>query len=117
MIVRANITKVINGKLYLKVRDEAEMWDILDNELYTDDDVIWEESYNEPVYTEDVDPVRLNSKGEYELDIGDDEDEDDFEDEDEEESRYINTCQWEDGCGGCPYFDDCALTQTGSWYR
>ena len=59
MIVRANITKVINGKLYLKVRDEAEMWDILDNELYTDDDVIWEESYNEPVYTEDVDPVRF----------------------------------------------------------
>lgn len=28
-----------------------------------------------------------------------------------EERYYINTCKWDDGCGGCPYFNDCALIQ------
>ncbi len=84
-----------------------------------------------PAYRVDLDQYNNDSDDGYENDEYEDDDEydedadadedcDDFDlpDDDEEpyDEPYLNTCKWEDGCGGCPYYDECALTQTGSWY-
>ena len=89
---------LLNGTQYLSLSADEDDED--DKNLYNEDD-------------EDEDDVDEDDE-DY------DEDDEDFDEVDlsgdEDELPYINTCKWEDGCGGCPYYDDCALTQTGSWY-
>lgn len=100
MIFRVNMTKTIEGEIYLHVRDEGELWDILNDELVEEDDVFWEDKCEIlPVYLGDITPVRINSEGEYEEVFGDEEDDEFYYDDDYSDYDYYmgRIDPWSDG--------------------
>ncbi len=137
MIFEVHVWKTANGKLYIKALDESDVWKYLDNEDIDLEDVIWDQDVMGDSI-EYVTQVKRNEKGEIvevddEFDEASDE-EFDFDDQFESDASFerddgihvidiedmydnyynpfpVRTCKWEDGCGGCPYFDDCALVQ------
>ena len=62
MIFEVHVWKTADGKLYVKARDEEQLWDYLDVTDIDMDDVIWEEDKMGDSI-EDVKRVKRNKKG------------------------------------------------------
>ena len=80
MIFAVHVWKTADGLLYVKARDEGQVWDYIDNNDINMDDVVWGEDYMGD-YPSHVESVKRNKKGEIVTFLEDVHDEKDFEDD------------------------------------
>ena len=136
MIYEVDVFKSKDGKLYFSAENMWQVWDYLENAEINDDDVVWDdcseiEFYPDP---EIVHAVKRNDEGNIESFMyGEDDEElceinfskkgkkvpiiDLYPPLEESQPMFMNECKNDDGCGGCPYYDNCALTQLGRWLQ
>ena len=110
MIYEVDVYKCKDGKMYVRADDEQEVSDYINNTDINEEDVVWDD-YSDIDYLpieENVRPVKQIDKKVPIVDLSSA-----F---DDRQTMFINECKYDDGCGGCPYYENCALTQRGAWF-
>ena len=110
MIYEVDVYKCKDGKMYVRADDEQQVRDYINNTDINEEDVVWDD-YSDIDYLpieENVRPAKQTDKKVPIVDLSPA-----F---DDRQTMFINECKYDDGCGGCPYYENCALAQRGAWF-